>query len=162
MSTLYPTALQKPIINHSAPGTLAQRKLIVLHCTSGPTAQSAFWAFYNSKSPGRVSAHFIIDRDGTVWQICPLEETCWHASQVNSISVGVEHAGSKLLPCTPEQYNASAKLCAWLCQILNIPCDSEHIQPHSLASPKDGHMGCSGDALDPNQVIQAAAKLINP
>jgi N-acetyl-anhydromuramyl-L-alanine amidase AmpD len=153
MSTLCPFAIQKPITNHSWPGTLAQRHLIVLHCTSGPTAISAWWSSYNSVAPHRTSFHFVIDRDGSIWQIVPLEDTTWHASQVNSVSVGVEHAGSKDLPCTPEQYASSIKLVTWLCQTLKIPADQYHIQPHSVASPADGHLGCCGDALDYNQVI---------
>jgi len=39
--TFCPFAVQKPISNHSWPGTLAAKKLIVLHITQGPTASSA-------------------------------------------------------------------------------------------------------------------------
>src|SRR5579872_6767499 len=111
--TLYPKAKLHQLLGHSAPGTLEQRDLIVLHCTEGSTAMSAIWTFEGSKAPHRVSAHFVIDRDGTVYQLLDLSETGWHASQVNERSIGIEHAAiaGKLL-ATEEQYQASAELVA--------------------------------------------------
>jgi N-acetyl-anhydromuramyl-L-alanine amidase AmpD len=165
--TFCPFAVQKPISNHSWPGTLAAKKLIVLHITQGPTASSAWWSCYNSVHPNRTSFHFVIDVDGTIWQIVPLEDIAWHASQVNSTSIAIEHAAiCGKQPPTPAQYTSSAKLVAWLCITLNIPCDADHILPHSIASPKDAHpLCCNGTeqlpGLNSNQVIAAAKLLLN-
>ena len=55
---------------------LTNPKVIVLHHTAGATWQSAWNTFaantaYNDEKPG-VSAHFIIHKDGTIYQCVPL------------------------------------------------------------------------------------------
>ena len=157
---LFPGAVWTPLTNHSVPGTKAQRTMIVLHITAGPTAISAINTFAASKSPGRVSAHFVIDRDGTVYQLLPISDTAWHASAVNSRSVGIEHAAIPgTMPPTEEQYKASAALVKWLCEQLSIPCDREHIRSHYEASPQDGHVGCCAPTLDPDRIVSEAGAL---
>jgi N-acetyl-anhydromuramyl-L-alanine amidase AmpD len=152
----YPLAVAQPLTDHSAPGTVAQRNLVVLHITDGSTAYSAIQTFIASQHPNRVSAHFVIDRDGTVYQLVPLSDTTWHASQVNSRSVGIEHAGSKLQPCTDAQYAASSELVKWVCSALGVSLDREHVVTHNEASPQDGHVGCCTDGLDPDRVVSGA------
>jgi N-acetyl-anhydromuramyl-L-alanine amidase AmpD len=133
------------------------RNLIVLHITAGPSAQSAINTFKASVAPHRVSAHFCIDRDGTVYQLVDTVRTAWHASQVNSRSIGIEHAAIPgKLPLTDAQYAASAALVAWLCGELRIPCDSDHVMGHNQASPADGHVGCCEPTLSVEKVIAAA------
>jgi N-acetyl-anhydromuramyl-L-alanine amidase AmpD len=156
MSTYPQGKLDLLPLDHSAEGTLP-RNLIVLHITAGPTALSAINTFKASVAPNRVSAHFCIDRDGTVYQLVDTGRTAWHASQVNSRSIGIEHAGiPDQLPVTDEQYGASAALVAWLCGELNIPCDADHVVGHNQASPKDGHVGCCEPTLSVARVIDAA------
>jgi len=173
----YPAAIWKPLLNHSSLGQLSFRKMIVLHSTEGTTAQSAINTFAQSVFPNRVSAHFVIDRDGTVYQLVDCNDTAWHASAVNSISIGIEHvalsqAGAdwynqanatkpgwvRMVPllATNEQYTASSKLVTWLCAQMHIPCDSNHVKPHSVASPRDQHTGCCTATLDPAKVISLA------
>ena len=143
-------------LDHSADGTIA-RNLIVLHITAGPSAQSAINTFKASVAPHRVSAHFCIDRDGTVYQLVDTGRTAWHASQVNSRSIGIEHAAiPEKLPLTDGQYTASAALVAWLCAELQIPCDSDHVMGHNQASPADGHVACCEPTLSVERVIAAA------
>lgn len=157
--TTYPKAkLDLLPDDHSAPGAVGERNLIVLHITAGPTAQSAMNTFKASVAPHRVSAHFCIDRDGTVYQLVDLGRTAWHASEVNSRSVGIEHAAIPgTLPASDAQYAASAALVAWICTQLDIPCDRIHVQSHNEASPKDGHVLCCTGALDPDRLVQAAS-----
>ena len=159
--TTYPKATLDLLADHSAPGTLAERNLIVLHCTDGPTASSAINTFRASVAPNRVSAHFVIDVDGTVFQLVDLEDTAWHASEVNSRSVGIEHAAIPgKQPATDAQYQSSAELVAWLCGLLQVSCDAAHVQAHSVASPRDGHVLCCQGAVDPERVIAAAAAIL--
>ena len=73
--------------------------------------------------PIRSSAHYIIGRDGEVVQMVLNADTAHHASQANSRSIGIEHNANKPtrsnprdLPPTAEQYEASARLVAWLCR----------------------------------------------
>ena len=156
MST-YPRAkLDLLPLDHSAAGT-PSRNLIVLHITAGPSAQSAINTFKSSVAPNRVSAHFCIDRDGTIYQLVDTDRTAWHASEVNSRSIGIEHAAiPEAMPATDAQYSASAVLVAWLCSELAIPCDADHVMGHNQASPKDGHVGCCEPTLSVARVIDAA------
>ena len=150
---------------------------IVLHITEGTTPGGAFATFLASLSPHRVSAHFIVVRDGSIWQLVPLSRVAWHASQVNYHSIGIEHvalsaAGAAdlnhrhpsgapfvYMPATEEQYAASAKLLAWLCGQTGISMDRAHIRTHHEASPIDHHDLCCTGALDPDRVVTMAAAL---
>lgn len=157
MPVLYPGSVWKPLLGHSSPGTVAQRNLVVLHCTAGSTAEGAIETFQASVKPNRVSAHFVIEQDGTVIQLLSISDTAWHASTVNSRSIGVEHVGipGKLM-ATEEQYEASSELVAWLCGELGIPIDRLHVLAHAEASPEDGHVLCCKGVLDPDRVVEMA------
>lgn len=164
---IYPGAVLKELTGHSAPGSLIDKNQIILHCTEGSTMEGAYETFASSVAPHRVSAHFIIDRDGTVYQLLNLSDVAWHASQVNHHSIGIEHVamnqetatrlGVEALLATDEQYAASAGLVKWLCELLGIPCDRNHIREHCEASPADGHtLCCHGAGLDPDKVVGLA------
>lgn len=168
IGTFYPEALRHPLSGHSWPGTLAQRTLIVDHIAEAGTAQGIIATFEASRSPGAVSAHFVIDQIGTVYQLLPLEDSAWHASQVNQHSVGIEHAAisdpspyphTPPLPITDAQYAASAKLHKWLCGALNIPVDRAHIRSHNEASPADRHTGCCEPTLDLDKLVRLTLEL---
>lgn len=176
----YPYAQQRPLTDHSVSGRLLDRNSIVLHITEGTTANGAISTFASSVSPHRTSAHFVIDRDGTVYQLLPISDTAWHASQCNAHSVGIEHVALSAVGATglnqahaaaiangtqrpflemlatDSQYEASGKLVAWLCQQIDITCDRAHVRTHHEASPADHHDLCCTGALDPDRVVAAA------
>ena len=56
-----------------------------------------------------LSVHFLLDVDGTIYQTCDLRETCWHASQANGRSVGVELANIGAYPVS----SAAETLSGW-------------------------------------------------
>ncbi len=66
----------------------------------------------------KVSAHFLVRRDGKVVQFVPVERRAWHAgasawrgrSRCNDFSVGVELEGSERDSFTQRQYAALARL----------------------------------------------------
>ncbi len=68
----------------------------------------------------RVSAHFLIRRNGKVVQFVPLHQRAWHAGQsccegrtrVNDFSVGIELEGTDDLPFEDAQYDSLARLTA--------------------------------------------------
>ncbi len=69
---------------------------IVLHSTVEPTTEGTMKIF---ETPARrVSAHFVVGRDGRVVQMVPVEKRAWHAGasvldgvpKVNDYSVGIE------------------------------------------------------------------------
>lgn len=53
---------------------------IVIHQTGGPTAQSAF----NSYKSGGSGAHFLIDKDGTIYQTASVVKQAWHVGKLRS------------------------------------------------------------------------------
>ena len=70
--------------------------LVVLHFTEMPSADAALERL--SSPQAEVSAHYLIARDGTVWQLVDEEQRAWHAGagqwqgldDVNSRSIGIE------------------------------------------------------------------------
>ena len=71
-------------------------KLIVLHYTA---MESAAAALERLSDPGpEVSAHYLIGRDGALWQLVREEDRAWHAgagewqgqADINSRSIGIE------------------------------------------------------------------------
>ena len=82
------------------------RRLLVIHFTSGMSAQSSI-DFWNSPKAKGASAHIIIDRDGTVFQCRAFDRTCGHAgvsrwkdptdgvrAGCNAFSIGIELANA--------------------------------------------------------------------
>ena len=70
--------------------------MVVLHYTGMPTAQEALERMCDPEA--KVSAHYMIDEDGTVTSLVPEEKRAWHAGKsywrgitdVNSASIGIE------------------------------------------------------------------------
>jgi len=100
-------------------------KIIVLHYTAGGTVESNFKYFNNlylenqrstlkNQSPLNVSSHFIIDRDGTIYQLVDPEMFARHTIGLNYCAIGVENIGSKAQPLTDKQVEANAELVRYL------------------------------------------------
>lgn len=73
--------------NYSARVPGVKIDTIVLHNTDGKISGSISW-FKNTAS--RVSAHYLIARDGTIYKMVPEPKKAWHARQENSRSIGIE------------------------------------------------------------------------
>lgn len=79
---------------------------------------SAAHPYYALIADRRVSAHFLIRRDGEVIQFVPCGNRAWHAgasdwrgrSRCNDFSIGIELEGSDDMPFEAAQYEALAKL----------------------------------------------------
>jgi hypothetical protein len=92
---------------------------IVLHCTEGSLA-SALAEF--QRSDGRkVSAHYVIDRNGDIYQMVNDTDCANHCMGANSGSIGIEHVGSETDSLAAPQAAASAALIRWLLQEHQIP-----------------------------------------
>lgn len=78
-------------------------KMIVIHWTTTPTLQSAFKLFYPVMLKGRpylekqsklnVSAHFLVDRDGKIYQLMPTNWMARHVIGLNHVAIGIENVG---------------------------------------------------------------------
>ncbi len=111
-------------------GPLRSPTLLVMHYTAGFTAASAIAALTGRAK--KVSAHLVIDRDGTVTQLAPLNVVTWHAGPsswkgrklCNSFSIGIE-----LVNCGPVLERADSKP--------NKPVLIAEVATKKIMDPKD-------------------------
>lgn len=92
---------------------------IVLHCTEGSLA-SALAEFQRTDSR-KVSAHYVIDRNGDIYQMVNDCDCANHCMGANHGSIGIEHVGSETDSLAPPQAAASAALIRWLLHEHQIP-----------------------------------------
>lgn len=100
-------------------------KMIVLHYTAGGNVESNFKYFNKThlenarntlkrQSTLNVSSQFIIDRDGTVYQLMEPNQFARHTIGLNYCAIGIENIGSKKEPLTDKQVSANAQLIRYL------------------------------------------------
>src|SRR5690242_17065325 len=69
--------------------------ILVLHATAGSARSALAWL---TNPLSRVSAHYLIEKTGRVYQLVPDEEIAWHAGRaswhgetaINEVSIGIE------------------------------------------------------------------------
>jgi N-acetylmuramoyl-L-alanine amidase len=87
-------AISRPSPNHDE--RAAPVSMIVLHYTGMPTCEGALDRLCSPEA--KVSCHWLIDEDGSLYSLVPEERRAWHAGKsywrgvrdVNSASVGIE------------------------------------------------------------------------
>jgi N-acetylmuramoyl-L-alanine amidase len=101
---------------------LRDPKVIVEHYTATDTFQAAYATFANNvpdvelhELPG-TCAHFIVDKDGTIYQLVSLTIMCRHTVGLNYTAIGIEQVGqgAREILDRPAQYGAVVRLTAWL------------------------------------------------
>ena len=115
---------------------------IVLHSTAQPDLQATINWFLTPES--KVSAHFVVDKDGRVVQMVPVEARAWHAgvstldgvAGVNDYSIGIEmvNRNDGLDPYPEAQYQAVARIILEAQALYPIP-DSRVVSHASIALP---------------------------
>jgi N-acetylmuramoyl-L-alanine amidase len=117
--------------------------MVVLHYTGMQTGADALARMCDAKA--KVSAHYMIDEDGTVTRMVPEEKRAWHAGKsywrgitdVNSASVGIElvNPGHEwgYRPFTEAQMEALIPLLAAIVQRHQIPI--ANVVGHSDIAP---------------------------
>jgi N-acetylmuramoyl-L-alanine amidase len=97
-------------------------KVIVEHVSVTSTAEAVYATFSRDEPdpelhelPG-VCSHFVVDRDGTVYQLAPLGLICRHTVGLNDVAIGVEHVGQADGDVLGDraQLRASLRLSTWL------------------------------------------------
>jgi N-acetylmuramoyl-L-alanine amidase len=99
---------------------LTDPKVVVEHYTDGTSFDSA-WNYmaanviHLGEYPG-VCSHFLIDTDGTIYQLVALGIRCRHAIGMNWTAVGIEHVGTSAggILANGPMLRASLRLTAWL------------------------------------------------
>ncbi len=103
-------------------------KIIVLHWTAVPTLEGSFDRLKPEKlltdrkdiaaaGAVNVSAHFLVDRDGTIYRLMPENMMARHIIGLNYFSIGIENVGGKgdkTEDLTKAQVEANAYLVRYL------------------------------------------------
>ena len=123
-------------------------RAVCLHVSEGSRAGVLSW-FGNPKSDA--SAHYLVNKDGSVWQFVREEDTAWANGEVrspdrrirwlddclrrnqnpNRLTIAVETERRWQEPLTEPQYRALVELLRGILTRHALPADREHIVPHS-------------------------------
>jgi beta-N-acetylhexosaminidase len=122
---------------------LVRPRVIVEHYTAAAAFSSTYNAFAADtpdqelhELPG-VCAHFVIDTDGTIYQLVPLGIMCRHTVGLNYTAIGIEHVGTsdaQILGNT-RQMASSLRLTVWLMSRYAIDLRNVIGHNESLESP---------------------------
>jgi len=120
--------------HHNARPDGVEIDLIILHAISLPPGEFGMHSIkmfftgcldtsshpaFSSLEGVRVSAHFVVDRQGLIIQFVPITQCAWHAGKsewkgqenCNDYSIGIEMLGDEAHPFTDMQYRETARLC---------------------------------------------------
>jgi N-acetylmuramoyl-L-alanine amidase len=122
---------------------LVNPRVIVEHYTGTPS----FQATYNTFAPDvadpelhelpNVCSHFLIDTDGTIYQLVPLRLMCRHTVGLNYTAIGIEHVGNadSAVLGNPRVLKDSLALTNWLRCRYGIAVRNVIGHNESLSSP---------------------------
>jgi len=122
---------------------LTHPHVIVEHYTGSTTFSSAWNTFAADvpdpelhELPG-TCAHFVVDRDGTIYQLVPLTTMCRHTVGLNWTAIGIEHVGTSdaSILDDPRQLRSSLQLTLWLMHRYGISLPNVIGHAESLTSP---------------------------
>ncbi len=135
--------VDRPSPNHDARPAGAAIDMLVLHYTGMKTAEEALARLCDPAA--KVSAHYTIDRDGTVYAHVPEERRAWHAgvsfwsgeNGVNARSIGVElvNPGHEFgyIPFTDDQIASLIDLARGI--LSRHPIPARRVLGHSDVAP---------------------------
>jgi N-acetylmuramoyl-L-alanine amidase len=122
---------------------LESPRVIVEHYTASESFASAYSTFAADtpdaelhELPG-TCAHFVIDKDGTIYQLVSLTTMCRHTVGLNYTAIGIEHVGTSDVEIlgNRRQLEASLRLTAWLMGSFGIQLRNVIGHNESLTSP---------------------------
>ena len=140
-------SVSKPIIvekwqkknKFGRPGTKLDYTKVAIHYTGQADVKgSTTVSYFNNtvangcKVNGKyiyASAHYVIDLDGTIYQLIPTNERCYCTNSANAYAIGVEVATTgKDNHYTDATYKSMVHLCAWLCDRKGLNCKKDIIR----------------------------------
>jgi N-acetylmuramoyl-L-alanine amidase len=135
---------------------------IVLHHTQRYEDALATARYFQSPA-SQVSAHYIVDRDGSLVRCVPDDKRAWHAGisrfqgvdNVNDFSIGIEIAnrGDNIDPYPEAQMRTVVQLVAWLSRQYGIPAD--RVTRHRDVALPAGRKSDPADNFDFARVLRA-------
>ena len=132
-----PIAEWVPSPNHD----VRRPTLIVVHFTQQDSVEQSLHTLSTANSHGRVSSHYLIGKDGGLYQLVADEHRAWHAgagswrgmSDVNSFSIGIELDNNGVEPFTEPLIDSLLVLLEDLTARWSIP--REAVIGHSDLAP---------------------------
>ena len=126
-----------------ATAALRDPKVIVEHYTETPDIDSTFNTFAPDTADPElgelpnVCAHFVVDADGTIYQLVSLKLRCRHTVGLNWTAIGIEQVGSsdQEILGRPAQMKAIVRLTRWLQCRYGIATKDVIGHSESLSSP---------------------------
>ena len=120
-----PLAHWVPSPNHNAREAI----LIVIHATTQDSVEQSLHTLRTRNSGGPVSSHYLVGRNGDLYQLVADDRRAWHAgpgswgtiSDVNSASIGIELDNDGSEPFSDPQIDKLLVLLEDLCKRLDIP-----------------------------------------
>jgi N-acetylmuramoyl-L-alanine amidase-like protein len=118
-------------------------KVIVEHYT-GSNSFSATWNTFAANTPDPelgelpgTCSHFVVDRDGRIYQLVRVNIMCRHTVGLNYVAIGIEHVGTSDAEILHDraQIQASLELSAWLVDRFHIRIRDVIGHNESLSSP---------------------------
>jgi N-acetylmuramoyl-L-alanine amidase len=118
-------------------------RVIVEHYTAS-NSFSAAWNTFAANTPDPElhelpgdCAHFIIDRNGRIYQLVRLDVMCRHTVGLNYVAIGIEHVGTSDAEILHDraQLRSSLELTAWLVDRFHIKIRNVIGHNESLSSP---------------------------
>src|SRR6516165_919461 len=93
---IVPGIRHRPSPNHQPRSAPARIDMLVLHYTGMQTAGEAIERLCDPAA--RVSAHYVVEENGTIWQLVPEARQAFHAGRscwagerdLNAVSIGIE------------------------------------------------------------------------
>jgi N-acetylmuramoyl-L-alanine amidase len=85
--------VRRELPGRTLPALQSVVRQVVLHLDGCVNSRSCFHSMHDMPRPDGgcgLSAHFMVDSDGIIYQTLDLLESAWHAEQANAISVGIE------------------------------------------------------------------------
>ena len=122
-------------------------RMIVLHWTAIPTLEGSLGAFQPERLPSvrgdiqgagalNVSAHYLIDRDGTIYHLLPDTLMARHTIGLNHCAIGIENVGGTAeTPLTRAQFRSNE----WLVRELAKGYPIEYVIGHYEYTAFEGH-----------------------
>lgn len=113
---------------------------IVLHYTTDRNVHGSIEWFLNPEA--QVSAHYIVDRDGTIFQVVADDRKAWHCWHNNTNTIGIEHVAQPGDTLTTLQEKSTVALIKYLKDAYKIPNDK--INGHRFMPDNAAHTDCPG------------------
>jgi N-acetylmuramoyl-L-alanine amidase len=130
-------------------GRAAKISAIIMHNTDG-SFEGAIRTFRDATPGNRVSAHYVISREGKIVQMVRDTDTAWHAIGANPYSIGIEHEADRThRGLLPAQQESSISLVRYLMHEYGISL--ENVKPHRDVVETD----CPGWIWETDEIFDA-------